>query len=66
MIPIKGSKFFLDENDHNVSTVVKKFGDKYSIEAIWGVSARLHKLEPNQKVIWGGGETYHFRLTAKS
>ncbi len=66
MIPVIGSRFFIDTNDINWVKINEKYKSTHVIEAVWGIKPRLDKLQSNQKVCWGDGETYHFRLTEKS
>ena len=35
----------------------------YRVEAVAGVEVALHELERGQLVVWGDGETFHYRLT---
>ena len=41
------------------------YGERYTIEAIKGTSPDLRMLNPNQRVVFGDGDKYHFRLTKK-
>lgn len=63
MLPILGSNLFLAPDDPNVKKALDRYGQTHSIEAVKGTSPLLSKLKENQSVIWGDGETYHFRLT---
>lgn len=62
-VKIIGSDLFLSENDENLKRTKEKFGATHTIEAIKGTSPKLTTLLANQSVVWGDGETYHFRLT---
>lgn len=55
----------LPDDDPNLIKVRAKYGQTHTIEAIKGTKINLQKLNKNQSVCWGDGETYHFRLTTK-
>jgi hypothetical protein len=62
-IPIIGSDLFLSDNDTKLNRMRAMYGKTHNIEAIKGTNVDMSKLEKNQSVCWGDGETYHFRLT---
>lgn len=49
--------------DNNYKRAFAKYGKTHEIEKVMGTRVDITKLKDNQSVIWGDGETYHFRLT---
>ncbi len=66
MIPIQGSKLFIEFDDVNFKKINQLYGETHTIEAVIGTTPMLSKLQSNQSVVYGDGKTYHFRLTKKS
>jgi len=55
----------LADDDADLIDVIKRYGDKYHIEAVKGTTPDLSMMPPNQKVVYGDGINYHFKLTKK-
>lgn len=45
--------------------VTAKWGETHDIEKVMGTEVDLTLLNDNQSVVWGDGETFHWRLTKK-
>lgn len=41
-----------------------KYGKTHIIEKVEGTEVNLKKLAPDEMVLWGDGETYHWKLIA--
>lgn len=46
--------------------VFKKYEGTHMVSARLGVRVDLTKLKPNESVVYGDGETFHFLLTKQS
>lgn len=63
LIPVVGSSFFIKSDDENYKKAFGVWGKTHKIEPVLGTSPDLRKLLDNQRVMWGDGKKYHFRLT---
>jgi hypothetical protein len=59
----KGTVIELQPTDKNLIKVTERYGATHKIEAVLGTEIDLDTLERGQSVVWGDGETFHFRLT---
>ena len=50
----------------NELLVQHKWSKTHHIEKVWGTDVILKNLKPNESVVWGDGETYHWKLTEKT
>ena len=55
----------LADDNADLIDVTKRYGDKYHIEAVKGNKPDLSMMPLNQRVVYGDGIDYHFRLTKK-
>lgn len=59
----KGTVINLPEDDNNLLRTKELYGNTHKIEAVLGLRVHLPDLKTNQSVVFGDGESYHFRLT---
>ena len=55
----------LADDNEDLIDVSKRYAHQYTIEAVKGTTPDLTKLASNQRVVYGDGDEYHFRLTKK-
>jgi len=45
--------------------MLHQYGSSHEVEKVQGTEVDLRQLKDNQSVIWGDGETFHYKLTYK-
>ena len=50
----------------NEILVRQKYSKTHHIKKVFGTDVDLYNLEPNESVVFGDGQTYHYKLTEKT